>query len=118
MPNLENMKKRAKRYLRWHRDRYYPVAARIRTLLPRYRELTDDEVLAAGFELADAQELVARAAGFETWETLRKGIQTMTADQARPLAKPFYTPPNLSCSSPISREQANSTEASSVLRRR
>jgi hypothetical protein len=30
MPNLENLKKQAKLYLRWHRDRYYPVAARIR----------------------------------------------------------------------------------------
>ena len=26
MPNLENLKKQAKLVLRWHRDRYYPVA--------------------------------------------------------------------------------------------
>src|SRR5207249_440488 len=27
MPNLENLRKQAKLILRWHRDRYYPVAA-------------------------------------------------------------------------------------------
>ncbi len=30
MPNIENLKKQAKQYLRWHRERYYPVAAQIR----------------------------------------------------------------------------------------
>ena len=41
MPNLENLKKQAKLVLRWHRDRYYPVAAQIRTVLPRFRHLSD-----------------------------------------------------------------------------
>ncbi|MEA2258933.1 MAG: hypothetical protein QOJ51_1758, partial [Acidobacteriaceae bacterium] len=41
MPNLENLKKQAKLYLRWHRDRYYPVAAQIRAVLPRFHHLTD-----------------------------------------------------------------------------
>lgn len=49
MPNIENLKKQAKLILRWHRDRHYPVAAQIRTVLPRYRELSDSEVLAASF---------------------------------------------------------------------
>jgi|SRR6266567_2655459 len=31
MPNLENLRKQAKLILRWHRDRYYPVAAQIRS---------------------------------------------------------------------------------------
>ena len=58
MPNLENLKKQAKLYLRWHRDRYYPVAARIRAVLPSYRHLSDVEVLAHSFRLSDAQELI------------------------------------------------------------
>jgi catechol 2,3-dioxygenase-like lactoylglutathione lyase family enzyme len=77
MPNLENLRKQAKQYLRWHRDRHYPVAARIRAVLPRFRGLTDQQVLAAAFKLSDAQELVARSQGFESWEALRKGVQTM-----------------------------------------
>lgn len=88
MPNLENLKKQAKLYLRWHRDRYYPVAARIRALLPRYHGLSDHDVLAASFKLTDAQQLVAQAAGFESWEALRKVIKTMTDAQIQMFAKP------------------------------
>jgi catechol 2,3-dioxygenase-like lactoylglutathione lyase family enzyme len=87
MPNLENLKKRAKLYLRWHRDRHYPVAAQIREVLPRFRHSSDREVLAAGFQLSDAQELVARKTGFESWEALRTGIATMTDQQADNLRK-------------------------------
>ena len=62
MPNLENLKKQAKQYLRWHRDGYYPVAAQIRSALPRYRDLTDRQVM-------------ARKLAFESWDALRRGIQ-------------------------------------------
>ena len=77
MPNLENLKKQAKLYVRWHRDRYYPVAAQIRALLPRYKDLTDRQVLEAEFKLSDAQELVARQSGFDSWQALRDGVQAM-----------------------------------------
>jgi catechol 2,3-dioxygenase-like lactoylglutathione lyase family enzyme len=88
MPNLENLKKQAKLYLRWHRDQHYPVAARIRAMLPRFHDLSDREVLAHSFKLSDAQELVARKTGFESWEALRTGVQTMTNTQAESLSKP------------------------------
>jgi hypothetical protein len=88
MPNLENLKKQAKLYLRWHRDQHYPVAARIRAMLPRFHDLCDREVLAHSFRLSDAQELVARKTGFESWEALRTGVQNMTNTQAENLSKP------------------------------
>jgi catechol 2,3-dioxygenase-like lactoylglutathione lyase family enzyme len=88
MPNLENLKKQAKLYLRWHRDRHYPVAARIRSILPRFYNLSDREVLAHSFRLSDAQELVARKAGFESWEALHIGVQAMTEAQADHLSRP------------------------------
>jgi uncharacterized glyoxalase superfamily protein PhnB len=78
MPNIENLKKKAKRYLRWHREGYFPVAAQIRSQLPRFGVLTDKEVLAAAFKLSDAQELVARQSGFESWMALIEGIKLMT----------------------------------------
>jgi len=87
MPNIENLKKQAKLYLRWHRDRYYPVAARIRTVLPRFCHLSDHDVLAHSLRLSDAQELVARKNGFESWEALRTGVQTMNAKQAEALSR-------------------------------
>jgi catechol 2,3-dioxygenase-like lactoylglutathione lyase family enzyme len=87
MPNLENLKKQAKLYLRWHRERYFPVAARIRAVLPDYRSMSDAEVLSANFQLADAQRLIAISSGFENWEALRKGIATMT-DHETALVRP------------------------------
>jgi catechol 2,3-dioxygenase-like lactoylglutathione lyase family enzyme len=46
-------------------------------VLPRFRHLSDPEILAASFKLGDAQELVARQAGFESWQALKQGVQTM-----------------------------------------
>jgi hypothetical protein len=54
MPNIENLKKQAKQYLRWHRERYYPVAAQIRAALPRFRNVGDVQILESSFKLADA----------------------------------------------------------------
>jgi hypothetical protein len=67
MLNIAHLRKQAKLYLRWHREQYYPVAARLRAMLPRYRGLTDREILAQRFRLSDAQELVARTVGFDSW---------------------------------------------------
>jgi catechol 2,3-dioxygenase-like lactoylglutathione lyase family enzyme len=76
MLNFENLRKQAKQYLRWQRERYYPVAATIREHLPRFRLLSDREILKADFCLADAQELVARKEGFEGWQALKAGVST------------------------------------------
>jgi catechol 2,3-dioxygenase-like lactoylglutathione lyase family enzyme len=78
MPNFENLRKQAKLILRWHRDRYYPVAAQIRSGLPRFGQMTDAEILAQSFKLGDAQELVARQNGFVTWQALKTGLNTMS----------------------------------------
>jgi catechol 2,3-dioxygenase-like lactoylglutathione lyase family enzyme len=85
MPSLENLRKQAKLILRWHRDRYYPVAAQIRSGLPRFGQLTDSEILSQGFKLGDAQELVARQHGFESWQALKTGLPTMS-DHAAPIS--------------------------------
>jgi catechol 2,3-dioxygenase-like lactoylglutathione lyase family enzyme len=90
MSNLENLKKQAKQYLRWHRERYYPVAAMIREHLPRFRPLSDPEILAAAFQLADAQELVARKEGFEGWQALRTGASSAMS-QTHPHSQPILT---------------------------
>ena len=86
MLNIEHLRKQAKRYLRWHREQYYPVAARIRAVLPRFRRLTDREILAQPFRLSDAQELVSRTVGFESWEALRRGSHFVTHTRTGTLA--------------------------------
>ena len=76
MPNLENLKKQAKLILRWHRERHYPVAAQIRVHLPRFLNMSDPEILAASFQLSDAQEMVARQHGFDSWQALKTSPST------------------------------------------
>jgi catechol 2,3-dioxygenase-like lactoylglutathione lyase family enzyme len=91
MPNLENLRKQAKLILRWHSDRYYPVAAQLRAGLPRYAGMTDSEVLAQSFKLSDAQEVVARQNGFESWQALKTGLPTMSEHAQTISAKPVIT---------------------------
>lgn len=78
MSNLENLRKQAKLYVRWHREGYYPVAAQIRAMLPRFEDLTDREVLEESFKLTDAQELVSHQHGFESWPALKTGVHVTT----------------------------------------
>jgi catechol 2,3-dioxygenase-like lactoylglutathione lyase family enzyme len=91
MPNLENLKKQAKQYLRWHREGYYPVAAEIRAALPRFRDLSDVQILEAEFKLADAQELVARQRGFAGWQALKSGADAMTDEPRQAAPRPILT---------------------------
>ena len=91
MPNLENLRKQAKLYVRWHRDGYYPVAAQIRAVVPRFKDLTDRQILERDFKLSDAQELVARQSGFESWQALKTGVQAMSETAPAVAAKPELT---------------------------
>ena len=88
MPNLENLRKQAKLYVRWHRDGHHPVAAQIRAVLPRFKDLTDRQILDRDFKLSDAQELVARQSGFESWQALKTGVEAMTDTAHAIAAKP------------------------------
>jgi len=76
MPHLENLKKQAKLILRWHRERHYPVAPQIREHMPRFRNMSDSQILAANFKLSDAQEIVAKEHGFDSWQALKTGLST------------------------------------------
>jgi len=87
MPNLENLKKQAKLILRWHRERHYPVAAQIREHLPRFQKMPDSEILAASFRLGDAQEMVARQQGFDSWQALKTGLSTPPHEAKSPQSK-------------------------------
>ena len=87
MPDLENVKKQAKQILRWHREQHYPVAAQIRKLLPRFRGMPDSEILAAKFKLSDAQEMVARQHGFDSWQALKVGLSAIPREVKLPLRK-------------------------------
>lgn len=51
----------------------------IRGVLPDFAERSDREILEGPFRLAEAQELVARRQGFESWSALREGHQELTS---------------------------------------
>ena len=87
MPDFDNLKKQAKLILHWHRDQYYPVAAQIKGLLPRFRDMPDSEILAASFKLSDAQEMVARQHGFSSWQALKLGISATPRCVKSPVSK-------------------------------
>jgi catechol 2,3-dioxygenase-like lactoylglutathione lyase family enzyme len=53
--------------------------------------MTDRQILAADFKLSDAQELVARQSGFESWQALKAGVPTMTHPEAKTSARPVLT---------------------------
>ena len=91
MPNIGNLKKQAKQYLRWHRERYYPVAAQIRAALPRFRHIGDVQILESSFRLADAQELVARQMGFDGWQALKSGADAMTDEPRQTRPRPILS---------------------------
>ena len=77
MPSVENLRKQAKRIVRWHRDGHHPVGELIRAHLPAFGEMSDLDILAHRFQLTDAQELVARQLGFPSWQALLEGAKQM-----------------------------------------
>ena len=84
MLHLDNLKKQAKQIVRWHRQGYYPVAQRIRAGLPRFRDVDDTTILSKPFALSDAQELIARELGFESWHVLRTAdLSSLRPDERR-----------------------------------
>jgi predicted enzyme related to lactoylglutathione lyase len=87
MSNLENLKKQAKALVRLHRERSYHLAIVARQVLPKYAEMTDREVLGADFKLGDAQELIARQHGCESWAELKAACASAGA-AVEPNAEP------------------------------
>lgn len=81
MPNLENLKKRAKTLVKQHRAGHFPVATRLRRGLARFAGLPDKAILAAPFALRDALEIVAREHGFSSWAQASRGAKNMPKKQ-------------------------------------
>lgn len=91
MPSIDNLRKQAKRIVRWHRDRHHPVSELIRVHLPAFAEMTDLEILDHRFQLTDAQELIARQHGFPSWHALLEGANQMPESQTQATASIAFT---------------------------
>lgn len=79
-PNLEQLKKRAKDLLRAYRDRQPTALTRLRASLPRYSQLSDDDLLELSLSLRDAQRVIAKEHGFEDWLSMRIYIERNERD--------------------------------------
>jgi hypothetical protein len=86
MSNLENLKKQAKALVRLHREKSYHLAIVARQVLPKYASMSDRELLGADFKLVDAQELIARQHGRESWAELKAAGEDGTATLQQPVA--------------------------------
>lgn len=95
MSRLEAFRKQAKQLVRWHREGNLSIGGRIREL-PRYQALTDAQALALEFPLSEAQEIIAREAGFESWAALKVAME----DQP-PKPKPLDTAPTIKAAIPV-----------------
>jgi catechol 2,3-dioxygenase-like lactoylglutathione lyase family enzyme len=84
MSRLDIYKKQAKQLVRWHREGNHSIGGRIRALA-RYQTLTDREALALEFPLREAQEIIAREAGYTNWAALNVAFENETT-QAKPMS--------------------------------
>jgi hypothetical protein len=74
-PDLGQLKLQAKELLREHRSRSSSAAARIATNHPRMKGLVIAAVLDRPLALADAQLVLAREYGFESWAKLKDRVE-------------------------------------------
>lgn len=75
-PNLAQLELQAKELQALHRQKRLPAAARIIAQHPRYRGTSASAVLDRPLGLADAQLVIAREYGFESWATLKHHVET------------------------------------------
>jgi hypothetical protein len=77
-PSLAQLKLQAKELQRLHREKRESAAARIIANHPRLRNETTRAVLDAPLKLADAQLVIAREYGFESWAALKNVVDTVS----------------------------------------
>ena len=78
-PNLEHLRRQAKSLLaslsRSDRD----AIQTFREHLPAAKTLNDEQIVHAGYRLADAQSAIARQTGFANWPTLARHVEQLRA---------------------------------------
>jgi len=74
-PNLDQLKRQADELHRLFRAGKQAAAARVVANHPRLRTRSPQEVLGAPFALADAQLIIAREYGFESWAALKHQVE-------------------------------------------
>lgn len=76
-PSLEQYRKQAKEFLKAYRFADMDTMIRVRKTHPRFRKLAEAEFRSAPFALADAQLVIAREHGLESWPKFTKYLAEM-----------------------------------------
>jgi uncharacterized protein (TIGR03067 family) len=76
-PHLDHLRRQAKTLLASLQDGEASAARAFIEHLPEARRMKPGAVRAAGFRLADAQSVVARATGFASWPALARHVQDL-----------------------------------------
>jgi ankyrin repeat protein len=87
-PNLEQYKKQAKELLKAYRAADVETIRRVNRNHPRFEKLAEPGFEISKFALADAQLIIAREHGFESWPKFVKRIEVMNSEIAA-LANPL-----------------------------
>ncbi len=82
-PNLEHLKKQAKELRKAHQSGDLEVCERLQNHLPRFARQTHQQILAGSISLHDAQHVVARSYGFESWSALREAVAKRAGQSPR-----------------------------------
>lgn len=78
-PSLEQLKKQAKSLLKRQQAADSEALTHIRENHPRWRNLSEEQVAASPFALADAQLVIASEYGFASWSKLQSHVKTLEA---------------------------------------
>src|SRR6476469_7390386 len=88
-PSLEQYKKQAKEFLKAYRSADVETIRRVKRNHPRFEKLAEPGFDISNFALADAQLVIAREHGFESWPKFVKRIEVINSEaaaRANPLA--------------------------------
>src|SRR5690348_12884857 len=81
-PDLEQYKKQAKDLVKLSKSGDAEVIQRIKKYHPRAGQLVDSGILSAKFALADAQLVISREHGFESWPKFAKHIEGLAREDS------------------------------------
>ena len=87
-PDLDQYKKQAKELLKAYRSANVETIRRVKRNHPRFEKLSEPGFEISKFALADAQLVIAREHGFESWPKFAKRIEVINSELAA-LANPL-----------------------------
>ena len=82
-PSFEQLKKQAKDLLKACQAGDFDACSRFQKSLPRFSDSQESDIQSEDISLAEAQLVIAREYGFESWPRIKSHITSLTATEAR-----------------------------------